>query len=95
MSGSNRGSAGPPGALRLLGQPQFRWQGQEIALPSKFYALALLLASSRDRRISRSDAVAALWGHPDDVKANAAFRQFNARIRKIERQIGSEILHFQ
>ena len=92
MPGSNSGSANRPGALRLLGQPEFRWHGREFALPSKFYALALMLVSRRDRWISRSEVIAALWGPPEDAKVNAAFRQFIARIRKIERQIGAELL---
>jgi len=58
-------------------------------VPAKFYALAFLLVAACDNSMSREEAIAVLWGPPASPQASASFRQFLARMRKIEKRIGA------
>lgn len=78
--------------VRLFGRPNLVFDGQNIAVPEKLLALLALLSASPARKISRADAVGKLWGASETHKANASFRQFLVRIRKIETKLGIKIL---
>ncbi len=63
-----------------------------MAVPAKFFGLATLLASARDNKLPRNEIIAKLWGPPTSSRANSSFRQFLARMRKIEKQLAASII---
>ena len=63
-----------------------------MAVPAKFFGLATLLASARDNKLPRTDIIAKLWGPLTSSRANSSFRQFLARMRKIEKRLAASII---
>ena len=80
------------GIVRLFGTPQFSWRSEDVAVPVKFFGLATLLASARDNKLPRNEIIAKLWGPPTSSRANSSFRQFLARMRKIEKRLAASII---
>jgi DNA-binding SARP family transcriptional activator/Flp pilus assembly protein TadD len=78
--------------LKLLGTPRLTAGGTVHPLPDKAFVLLCLLAGSEDNRASRTKIRPVLWGEFGQEQANANLRQLIARIRKVERNLGYDLL---
>lgn len=78
--------------VQLFGRPQILWKKQQLVVPQKLLALLALLVRAPNGQISRSEVIVKLWGTSDRQKADASFRQFLTRIKKIEHNLPAKII---
>ncbi len=76
----------------VFGYPHIIVDGQTITAPEKLAVALATLASQPDRMLSQRRLVSMLWGDNDRAKANASFRQFLVKVRRLETQHGGILL---
>ena len=76
--------------VNVFGYPHTTVDGQTISAPEKLAVALAILASQPDRMLSQRRLVSMLWGDTD--RANASFRQFLVKVRKLEKQHGGILL---
>lgn len=78
--------------VSVFGYPHTTVDGQTISAPEKLALALAILASQPDRMLSQRRLVSMLWGNAERAKANASFRQFLVKVRKLEKQYGGSLL---
>ncbi len=78
--------------VNAFGYPHVTVSGQTIPAPEKLAVVLAVLASQPDRTVSQQSLVSMLWGTAEKARANASFRQFLVKVRKLEKQYGASLL---
>lgn len=78
--------------VSAFGYPHTTVDGQTISAPEKLAVALAILAGQPDRMLSRRRLVSMLWGNADIARANASFRQFLVKVRKLEKRYGGSLL---
>lgn len=92
MESVNHKSHMPVYVVSIFGYPHTIVNDQAISAPEKLAVALAILASQPDRTLSQRRLVSMLWGNADKTKADASFRQFLVKVRKLERQYGGRLL---
>ncbi|WP_337660049.1 BTAD domain-containing putative transcriptional regulator [Anderseniella sp. Alg231-50] len=92
MEQINRKVREPIYMVSAFGYPHASVDGRAISVPEKLPIALAVLASQPDRMLSQRHLVSMLWGNADRAKANASFRQFLVKVRKLEKQYGGGLL---
>ena len=88
----DRKESAPIYAVNVFGYPHVTVLEQTVSAPEKLAVILAILASQPDRTLSQQRLVSMLWGNADKAKANANFRQFLVKVRKLERLHGGHLL---
>lgn len=84
--------SGPIYKVSAFGYPHVMVSEQTIPAPEKLAVVLAVLASQPDRTLSQQSLVSMLWGSAEKSRANASFRQFLVKVRKLEKQHGGSLL---
>lgn len=78
--------------VSVFGYPEIIADGRTMPAPEKLALALAILASQPDRTLSQRRLVSMLWGDTDRSKADASFRQFLVKVRKLEAEYGGMLL---
>lgn len=92
MQPIDRKESAPVYTVNAFGYPHVSVSEQTIPAPEKLAAALAVLASQPDRTLSQQRLVEMLWGNAEKAKANASFRQFLVKVRKLEKRHGGSLL---
>ncbi|MGI9514062.1 MAG: BTAD domain-containing putative transcriptional regulator [Anderseniella sp.] len=92
MQPIDRKEPGPLYVVNVFGYPHMTVGEQTVSAPEKLAVVLAVLASQPDRTLSQQRLVSMLWGNTEKAKANASFRQFLVKVRKLEKLHGGTLL---